>query len=365
MIRYHTLDQWRGVAVLAVLIFHGFGSISGGGLTVHSGLVWLQKAAGYGWLGAHMFFVISGFCISANLAALVAKNGGYMEFAFNRLLRIYPVYWAACLTAILVNLLASPFNRVPITASLPKSWGEAWANLFLVEPYFGYDPLLLVSWSLVYEVGFYLLVAFGLCLYERGVPRVVLLSGGFGLALLAMMAPWKGIFVILNFWPEFVLGTIVYLGLQAAQSSVKEAYLWMTASFPLLLTGIFTLPTAGHKWQLAAVIFFAWMLFLLYPFDRRISKLKIMRGLGWLGVISYSLYLTHVFLGLKLVNLSTRFMDHDSLWMLALQPAAWGLSIVLAWTFYRCVEKPLEKWRKKLSTKLFQNINSAHQPTGT
>jgi len=354
VIRYQSLDQWRGVAVLAVLVFHGFGSISGAGLIVHPDIVWLQKVASYGWLGAHMFFVISGFCISANVIALTSKNGGAMEFIFNRLLRIYPVYWAACLTAIFVNLLASQFNRVPIAASLPKSWGEAWANLFLVEPYFGYDPLLLVSWSLVYEVGFYLLVAFGLCLRNRGVPRLVLLSGGFVLALLAMLAPWKGIYFILNFWPEFILGALVYLGVQAAQKSSKEAYLWMTASLPLLLAGIFALPTAGHKWQLAAVTVFAWILFLLYPFDRSISKTSIMRGLGWLGVISYSLYLTHVFLGLKLVNLSTRFMAHDSLWMLVLQPAAWGLSIILAWAFYRCVEKPLETWRKKASKKLFE-----------
>ena len=154
MIRYQSLDHWRGVAVLAVLIFHSFGSISGAGLTVHPSILWLQKAAGYGWLGAHMFFVISGFCISANVAAIMERKSGAMEFIFNRLLRIYPVYWAACLTAIFVNFLASPFNRVPITANMPKSWGEGWANLFLVEPYFGYDPLLLVSWSLVYEVGF-------------------------------------------------------------------------------------------------------------------------------------------------------------------------------------------------------------------
>ena len=128
-------------------------------------------------------------------------------------------------------------------------------------------------------------MAFGLCLRKQGAPWLVLLSSGFGLALLAMLAPWKGIYSILNFWPEFVLGALVYLGVQAAQKSTKEAYLWMTASLPLLLAGIFALPTAGHKWQLAAVTDFAWILFLLYPFDRSISKISIIRGLGWLGLI--------------------------------------------------------------------------------
>ena len=225
-----------------------------------------------------------------------------------------------------------------------------------------YDPLLLVSWSLVYEVGFYFLVALGLCLYQRGIPRQVLLGAGFGLALLAMMAPWKGIFFILNFWPEFVLGSIVYLGVQAAQRSLKEAYLWMMASLAFLLTGIFTLPSAGHKWQLAAVTIFAWILYLLYPFDQRISKMIIMHGLGWLGVISYSLYLTHVFLGLKIVNLGIRLIKPDSPYIWVVQPSAWVLSIILAWVFYKNVEKPLEIMRKKISKNLFKknknNINS-------
>ena len=39
-----------------------------------------------------------------------------------------------------------------------------------IEPYLGIgSAILTVSWSLVYEVGFYLIVAFGFLLYQRGV----------------------------------------------------------------------------------------------------------------------------------------------------------------------------------------------------
>jgi len=34
--------------------------------------------------------------------------------------------------------------------------------------------------------------------------------------------------------------------------------------------------------------------------------------LAWVGVISYSLYLTHAFPGLRIINLSTRLFDHSS-----------------------------------------------------
>ena len=87
-----------------------------------------------------------------------------------------------------------------------------------------------------------------------------------------------------------------------------------------------------------------------------------MHGLGWLGVISYSLYLTHVFLGLKIVNLGIRLIKPDSPYIWVVQPSAWVLSIILAWVFYKNVEKPLEIMRKKISKNLFKknknNINS-------
>lgn len=109
---YRTLVHWRGIAALSVVVFHGFGAISIADLTVHPSVAWLKWVSDFGGFGMHLFFVISGYCIAANIYRLSFQPVNAWEFLRDRLLRIYPVYWAACLAAILLNALSAPFNRV-------------------------------------------------------------------------------------------------------------------------------------------------------------------------------------------------------------------------------------------------------------
>ena len=164
--RYASLDHWRGFAAIAVLIFHGFGAVRGAGLDVHSSLVLVKSASDLGWLGVHLFFVISGYCIAAKVDGVVAAGEGSWQFAKDRFLRIYLPYWAACVFAARIGIAALPFNAGTWAGTVPSSLSSLVSNILLVEPYTGADPLLLVSWSLVFEMGFYLIVACGLALYS-------------------------------------------------------------------------------------------------------------------------------------------------------------------------------------------------------
>ena len=71
---YRTLDHWRGVAALWVMIFHGF--VTTYHLSLHPLTELLKLVAAPGWLGVHLFFVISGYCISGNVYKLILKNNG-------------------------------------------------------------------------------------------------------------------------------------------------------------------------------------------------------------------------------------------------------------------------------------------------
>ena len=80
----------------------------------------------------------------------------------------------------------------------------------------------------------------------------------------------------------------------------------------------------------AAVVFIA-----LKPFDEALASTRVGAALIRVGLFSYSLYLIHVPLGGRVVNLFRRF---DTIWLL---PSLLGIiaSVVGGWAFYRLVER--------------------------
>ena len=91
--RMPELDTIRGIAVLLVLFFHGFGFRYGPeGL---SGFPKLFIAATLpGWIGVNLFFVLSGFLITGILLDTKSKANYYQSFYTRRALRILPLYYA-------------------------------------------------------------------------------------------------------------------------------------------------------------------------------------------------------------------------------------------------------------------------------
>jgi peptidoglycan/LPS O-acetylase OafA/YrhL len=69
-LRYASLDHWRGVAALGVMVFHSFGAVRIAGQSVHPSIQWLKWLSDFGWFGVHLFFVISGYCIAANVCRM-------------------------------------------------------------------------------------------------------------------------------------------------------------------------------------------------------------------------------------------------------------------------------------------------------
>lgn len=71
------------------------------------------------------------------------------------------------------------------------------------------------------------------------------------------------------------------------------------------------------------------------------------------GLISYSLYLIHVPIGGRVINLAERLPRTLLIEMLSLA-AGLALSLFIAWLFYKWIERPAQRWsaaigyRKKL-----------------
>jgi peptidoglycan/LPS O-acetylase OafA/YrhL len=93
------LEVLRGVAALAVLLFHALPVF---GLMIPGTPLRLALA---GWIGVDVFFVISGYVITASALRASASPGYGSRFWRARLARILPLYY---LTSVVFVLLFSP-----------------------------------------------------------------------------------------------------------------------------------------------------------------------------------------------------------------------------------------------------------------
>lgn|GEM_PF-844277 len=343
--RYGSLDHWRGVAALSVMFFHSFGAIRGAGLPVHGSIAWLKWLADFGWFGVHLFFVISGFCIAANVCRLAKGGLGPWDFFRDRLLRIYPTYWAVCGVTLVVAMATMPLNHTSFAHNLPSGGLALLGNILLIEPYLKAPAFILVSWSLVFEIRFYLLVTLGFVLFRAGVGLPWLLVAAVALAVAGLCNLDHGVLFVLGFWPEFLCGGLVFLALAWKRAGWKLPAMILSLPVIFLVLGCFSLPTAERVGEMIGAGVFALLLFALHPLDATICGLRWLRWLSWVSGISYSLYLIHVPLEGRVVNLGLRWIASDSPAQIILEITGWLVALAGAWLFYEFCEAPLERWR--------------------
>jgi peptidoglycan/LPS O-acetylase OafA/YrhL len=339
--RLWSIDVARGVASSWVLLFHSLAAIPSDTIYPILGLV--QRFAKFGWLGVHMFFAISGWCIAQRLAAAWRRKEPVPVFLCERALRIYPTYWAALGLTLALRLAAVPFNTTHLAANLP-SGPRGWiADLFLLNPYLKVPATLIVSWSLVFELGFYLLAAGALILRRRGPASALVLLG-----MLLCLWPLTGwqfrLTYVLGLWPDFFVGGLVWWAARSRTSAPK--YL-AAAGLAMLALLALSWPGGYGGQGLLVAITTAIILWALSGQDHRVAANPFLRKLAWVGGFSYSLYLIHLPLLSPFMNLAARWVPPRQ----ALFCLVWLAAVLLAftggWLLNRLVEAPAERWRKQ------------------
>ncbi|EIG56090.1 acyltransferase [Bradyrhizobium sp. WSM1253] len=117
-----------------------------------------------GMYGVYLFFVISGFVIIR-----AAANEDWRQFITARLTRIYPAYWFYTAVLLAGYVVASP-QRLTERASVSL------LASFTLWPT-AEKPLLIVGWTLTYEIYFYLIVAVMIAAGLRPLRTLVLWAG--------------------------------------------------------------------------------------------------------------------------------------------------------------------------------------------
>lgn len=77
-------DGLRGLAILVVVLYHCQTRLQG---------TFLEKFVIWGWSGVILFFVLSGFLLTATILDSGSSPRFYSNFYARRFLRIWPVYW--------------------------------------------------------------------------------------------------------------------------------------------------------------------------------------------------------------------------------------------------------------------------------
>jgi peptidoglycan/LPS O-acetylase OafA/YrhL len=180
------LDGLRALAVIAVLLYH-------------AELPWISG----GFLGVEVFFVISGYLISALLLAQWRQTGriDLKAFWLGRARRLLPALYVMLLVTLAYAVVFLPAEVAGLRADAIAALGYItnWYLILAEESYFeaiGRPSLLKHLWSLAVEEQFYLLwpavVALGLSVgaarwRERRVVLVALFGAGASALLMAFL----------------------------------------------------------------------------------------------------------------------------------------------------------------------------------
>ena len=160
------LDGLRGIAIVAVLLFH---------LGSKLPALQLDFASRYGWAGVDLFFVISGFLITGILLDSVGSGHYFRNFYVRRVLRIWPLYFALLIFVFVLLPWVVPELRERIFAQC-RPWQSYFLfvqNFFVHE--FGIGPVG-VTWSLAIEEQFYVVWPLIILLLPRRLLAALLIG---------------------------------------------------------------------------------------------------------------------------------------------------------------------------------------------
>ena len=271
--RLRELDALRGLAALAVLIFHYTSRYDN--LYGHPALVpdfWL------GEYGVQLFFMISGFVIFMSLERVRSP----LDFVVARASRLYPVYWAAVALTFAVTALAG-------LPRLESSWCEALVNLTMLQRLFGVPHVDEVYWTLTGELAFYALM--WLALVTRQLKNIVywgctwlvlmvtyaLVSELFGITLPGAI----GNSLLLEHGHLFFAGILFYQLYKGQASRFAPLLLGACLAMQFVVGSLASGLIVASFFGLFCLLLKGWLNILVVP------------PLLFLGSISYSHYLLH------------------------------------------------------------------------
>ena len=287
---FHVLDGLRGVAALAIVIFHF--------------MEWVfpdssKNFIGHGFLAVDFFFCLSGFVIGYAYDNRIGKMGK-IEFFKSRLIRLHPLVILGSVLG-LIGFLLDPFVTQAAVYSTGKLILLFLSSIFLIpfpimeDRAFNLFGLNAPSWSLFWEYVANIIYAIILYRIGRKSLAALLILAAFVLAFVSyqsgnLLGGWAGD----NFWDggarvsySFLAGLLIY----RSNWIIKNRLGFPGLAVLLLLA--FIVPGSKWNWltELLIVLFYFPLLVSLGAGSRVVASTK--KVCEFSGKISYPLYMTH------------------------------------------------------------------------
>ncbi|MBZ9759036.1 acyltransferase [Mesorhizobium sp. ESP6-5] len=378
--RFRVLDSWRGICALLVALFH-FPTAS----TVSQ-----SSFIGSSYLFVDFFFVLSGFVIASSYADRLGRTQEVCRFALVRFGRIYPLHLVMIAAFAAFELLRLVLPQLHGTGAAPFTGGfdlrSLAANLLLLQGV-GFEDRLTwnaPSWSISAEFFAYLLFA--------GVVFVAGARAWIWLVAAAVTAPLFLLgfsthhmdvsydFGFIRCLYGFSLGALLawfqhdsIAGARQVLAANGPRMSWTVAEIVMVVVIALFVSLAGdNDAGIAAPLVFALALFLFAHEGGWISALLRTPFMLTLGALSYSIYMVHIFVQARLINVAGLVERKLGLGLvgdivLRGEPATgfgagwtgtvaivvmFAATIAVSWATWRLVEMPAMAWFRRLSKRV-------------
>jgi peptidoglycan/LPS O-acetylase OafA/YrhL len=289
--KYTTLDGLRGFLALSVFFHHAAYAcflFKTGNWTLSSNDIFYDAV---GRDAVTVFFLITGFLFWSKL--INQSKLDIQKFYINRILRIYPAYWFSLGLILLVVLWQSDFRLQTSPLQLLLQLGEWFSCGLLIFPFLfahrdfadinGITTWMInsgVTWTLTYELNFYLLLPLLAFLVK---PLRFLALFLFILSLQAVLPTTQTAIIT-----KFLCGmAIAYLYKHCRLE--KSLSHWSLSIAIVLMWGICLLmPVPGNL-----KILLLSLSFIGFVYGNTLFGLLVLPVSRYLGTISYSVYLLH------------------------------------------------------------------------
>jgi len=390
------LDALRGIAALCVVYEH-FGA-----RVLLSADVAVHRVFDPGLYGVLVFFLISGYIVPATLE----QRRDLRSFWISRLFRLFPLF----ALAIGINLVFGVFGLADLAVTHQNAAAVALGHLLMLSELLTTPNLIVVIWTLSYEMVFYLLLTalYTVRLHRRsGTLAVIFVTGALVLggtlpngwisqalgqmqvalaadvlviAGLAVAVAFGGLPRALGAWLAAATGLtlVVFNGSRSAYEGLTILALMFTGTLlyraqhgqinrtrgTILAVGVFAAAIIAGVWHPP---FFAtypetikpgeWIMSvalagLTFAAGLAIQHMRVPRLLTWLGLVSYSVYLLFPLLLEVYDKIPFPQSYHDEPWEQAGIAAVYVLVLLAcAATTYHLVELPMQRLGKRLAAR--------------
>lgn len=342
---YRSLQTCRAAAAILVVLFH-----LGPTLAADKYFGWpvLIRPFLFGHAGVDFFFVLSGFIIYYVHRQDIGHPGRLKTYLLKRAVRIYPIYWILFLVAFTAHLLVPS-----LPGTVPHDPLVVIKSMFLIPQDIRAvggtgAPVLIVAWSLQYEVIFYL--GFALLILNRA------LGAGVWIALLAahFLLPKDVTYPFDFLQKDWLLFFLLGAGTAHLTDRLpKRIPPWLVAAAGGLVffsAGIseslankydaLLLRPVGFQYALASCL----IIYGLVQMENRGAVIGDNPFWQLFGAASYTLYLIHIPIISVLSKISLLLGLHGHMGALIAYALIFIACLTAAALFHRLIEAPLLRW---------------------